>query len=237
MKSFCAWWNSMASPPTMCTSSSPDPSPPRAKSTARNCRSVRRQLQGGALVTSFTAYQPRTFALRLGAAPAKVDRRCFAAGDAALRSRRRQQRRYEDHRRLRRPRATRCPPRCCLRTLEFNGVQFKLAPAGTGKPERRGRQGTEHRAARRPLQPRIRAGRCRGRRSERRVPRRRQSRADVKVEDWGGFIGQWDTRLWKPRPQESSRAGRRARQRLGHDTVAPRLGSFGQSRHVGQSND
>ncbi len=32
--------------------------------------------------------------------------------------------------------------------------------------------------------------------------------ANLTVEDWGGFIGQWDTRLWKPRPLTIQRGGR-----------------------------
>jgi alpha-mannosidase len=28
------------------------------------------------------------------------------------------------------------------------------------------------------------------------------------IEDWGGFIGQWDTRLWKPRPDSITEGGR-----------------------------
>ena len=31
--------------------------------------------------------------------------------------------------------------------------------------------------------------------------------AKLDVEDWGGFIGQWDYRLWKPRPHRSPSAG------------------------------
>jgi alpha-mannosidase len=31
--------------------------------------------------------------------------------------------------------------------------------------------------------------------------------ADLTVENWGGFIGQWDTRLWKPRPKEIAGRG------------------------------
>jgi alpha-mannosidase len=34
----------------------------------------------------------------------------------------------------------------------------------------------------------------------------------VDVEDWGGFIGQWDTRLWKPRPDSITEGGGRSRE-------------------------
>ncbi len=30
--------------------------------------------------------------------------------------------------------ATRCPRRCCPRTIKYHGVEFKLAPAKTGTP-------------------------------------------------------------------------------------------------------
>jgi alpha-mannosidase len=34
-----------------------------------------------------------------------------------------------------------------------------------------------------------------------------QHPVELTIEDWGGFIGQWDTRLWKPRPDSVTEGG------------------------------
>ena len=62
----------MANRSRMFESRSTRRSPPRAKSTGRSSRSGAATVNGGALVTSFSAYQPRTFAVKLAAPPAKV---------------------------------------------------------------------------------------------------------------------------------------------------------------------
>jgi alpha-mannosidase len=36
------------------------------------------------------------------------------------------------------------------------------------------------------------------------------------IEDWGGFIGQWDTRIWKPRPDSVTQGGGRNSQAGAH---------------------
>jgi alpha-mannosidase len=85
-------------------------------------------------------------------------------------------------------------------TIDYDGVQFHLAPAGTGK---------------------VDAVVAKGQKIE--LPAGRYNRvyvlaaadgdqnvefhagdkaAKLDVEDWGGFIGQWDTRQWKPKPLE-----------------------------------
>ncbi len=60
-------------------------------------------VNGGSLVTSFSAYQPRTFAVRLAASRAKVAGGAFRAGNVAIRPRNGQQRRHAVGRRIRRP--------------------------------------------------------------------------------------------------------------------------------------
>ena len=181
-------------------------------------------VQGGALVTSFTAYQPRTFALRLGAAPAKVaavtSRPVTLAYDLAAAS-------NDDT-----PitggfdgQGNALPAEMLPQNLNFGGVQFKLAAEGSGKPDAVVAKGQNIE---------LPAGRFNrvyvlasavgdqdasftvGGKTER-----------VKVEDWGGFIGQWDTRLWNPRP-ESRNAGP---QRQRHP-VPPKLGCLRQPRRV-----
>jgi alpha-mannosidase len=79
--------------------------------------------------------------------------------------------------------------------LSFGGVDFKLAPAATGTPNvvvARGQtiqlpEGKFNRvyflaASEGDDQEEFRVG---------------SSATKVNVQDWGGFIGQWDTRVWK----------------------------------------
>ncbi len=149
----------------------------------------------GALVTSFTAYQPRTFALTLGPAPARVTAAhsvpvslhydlATASNDGA-------------------PvtggfdgKGNALPAEMLPSRIAFNGVEFQLAPASTG--------------AANALVP---AGQTIS------LPRGNYNRIYVlaasadgdqdaafkvgdqehtlTIEDWGGFIGQWDDRQWQ----------------------------------------
>ena len=62
----------------------------------------RAQVSRGALIASFRAYQPRTFAVRLGARAGQAGNGPIAAGGAAIRPGRRQQRRHKIRGRIRR---------------------------------------------------------------------------------------------------------------------------------------
>ncbi len=115
-------------------------------------------VQSGALVTSFTAYQPRTFALKLGAAPAKVA--AVASKPVALQ--------YDlaaasnDDTKTAGgfdAKGDALPAEMLPSTLEFDGVEFHLAPAGTGKANAVVAKGQKTRPARGTLQPCLRARR------------------------------------------------------------------------------
>jgi alpha-mannosidase len=157
-------------------------------------------LKGGALETSFTAYQPRTFALKLGTAPAKLsptrstpvaltydtaaasndDTKTVggfdAAGDALA--------------------AEMLP-----QSLTFNDVKFTLAPAATGKPDAVTAKGqTVSLPAGAYNRVYVLAASNDGdQQAAFEVGKKSET---VTVENWGGFIGQWDTREWKPEPSE-----------------------------------
>ncbi len=157
-------------------------------------------VEGGALVTSFTAYQPRTFALKLGAAPGKVtaiaSKPVSLHYDLATAS-------NDDTKTVGGfdAKGDALPAEMLPSTLEFNGVKFDLAPAGTGKLNAVVAKGQklELPSGRYNRVYVLAAATGGDQNAEFRVG---EKRADVTVEDWGGFIGQWDTRLWKPRPQE-----------------------------------
>jgi alpha-mannosidase len=168
----------------------------------------------GALETSFNPYQPRTFALKLSPSSARttdvesqsVDLKydLAAASDDDTKS----TGGFDKE-------GNALPAEMLPEELNLNGVQFRLAPAGTGKPDAviakgqvidlpagdfnrvyviaasaHGDQGAVFRVGAHPV--------------------------NLTIEDWGGFIGQWDTRLWKPRPDSVTEGGGRFSQVPAH---------------------
>lgn len=151
-------------------------------------------VQDGAIVTSFSAYQPRTFAVRLAESPAKA---------AAVRSAP-----VELHYTL----ATATndgrhapggfdgkndafPAEMLPGEIQFNGVTFKLANARTGTPNAivaKGQSialpsGNFNRVY-------LLAASAEG--DQKAAFEAGGKTADLTIEDWGGFIGQWDDRTW-----------------------------------------
>jgi alpha-mannosidase len=154
----------------------------------------------GALVTSFTAYQPRTFALRLASSPAKLtpiqSQPVALQYDLAVAS-------NDDTKTIGGGfdgKGNALPAEMLPEHLNYHGVQFDLAPAKTGSPNAVIAKGqTIHLPAGHFNRVYILAASADGdqtasfRVGEREVP--------LDIEDWGGFIGQWDTRVWKPLPE------------------------------------
>ena len=81
--------------------------------------------------------------------------------------------------------------------LNLDGVSFKLAPAATGKADALVAKGQ---AIELPAgdfnRVYVLAASADG--DQQAVFRAGPNAEKVTVEDWGGFIGQWDTRVWKP---------------------------------------
>ena len=152
----------------------------------------------GVLETSFTPYQPRTFALRLGEVPAQMQKAesqpvelqytlaTASNNDTATVGG------FDS-------KGDALPAEMLPSELNFNGVRFQLAEAATGKPDAivasgqtiRLPAGTFNRVY-------ILAASSDGDQKATFVAGNRPE--TVTVEDWGGFIGQWDTREWKPAP-------------------------------------
>lgn len=160
----------------------------------------------GVLETSFTPYQPRTFAIKLGAPPAWVrpveskpvpihyglaaastdDTRSVGGFDS---------------------KGNALPAEMLPQLVDFNGVVFRLAPAATGGADAVIASGQEI-----PL-PRgdfnrvyLLAASADG---DQKATFKAGDRATTLIiQDWGGFIGQWDTRLWKPEPDTVTVHGR-----------------------------
>lgn len=160
----------------------------------------------GQLETSFRPYQPRTFALKLGSAPTHAN--AVASQPVTL------------HYNLAAAtnddspssegfdgKGDALPAEMLPTTLAFRGVDFQLAPAGNGKMNAvvaKGQtielpSGDFNRVY-------ILAASDDGDQSA--VFRLGRHSDEVTVENWGGFIGQWDTRLWKPEPDTTTVYGR-----------------------------
>jgi alpha-mannosidase len=151
-------------------------------------------VRGGALITSFSAYQPRTFAVRLAASPVKV---------AAVNSKPVP---------LRYDLATASndgtesdggfdgkgnalPAEMLPAQITFNDVQFQLAPAKTGSPNAVVAKGqTIDLPAGHYVRVYVLAASADG--DQKATFKIGETPVDLNVEDWGGFIGQWDDRQW-----------------------------------------
>ncbi|HEX3437384.1 MAG TPA: glycoside hydrolase family 38 C-terminal domain-containing protein [Pseudacidobacterium sp.] len=152
----------------------------------------------GALETSFNAYQPRTFALKLGAPPARLDgvksEPVTLKYDLAAAS--------EDDTKSTGgfdAKGNALPAEMLSPDLKFSGVDFQLAPGGASKPDAVVAQGqTIHLPAGNYNKVYILAASDDG--DQKATFTVGKKPVEVTVEDWGGFIGQWDTRLWKPAP-------------------------------------
>src|SRR5580700_4280460 len=151
-------------------------------------------VSGGALVTSFSAYQPRTFAVKLAAAPTRVasvhsvpvplhydvatastdgtksDRGFDGKGDAL-------------------------PAEMLPAEIAFNDVQFQLAPAKSGSPNAVIAKGqTIDLPAGHYNRVYLLEASADG--DQKTTFKIGDTRVDLNVENWGGFIGQWDDRQW-----------------------------------------
>jgi alpha-mannosidase len=152
-------------------------------------------VKDGALVTSFTAYQPRTFALSLDAPPTHV----MAAhsvpvpltydlaaasntGDAVTGG-------MDGH-------GNALPAEMLPSTIDYHGVAFHLASAHTGTPDALVAKGqTIPIPAGDYNRVFILAAAVDGDQDAAFHVGDRTS--TLKIEDWGGFIGQWDDRVWQ----------------------------------------
>ncbi|MHB8215210.1 MAG: alpha-mannosidase [Candidatus Sulfotelmatobacter sp.] len=148
----------------------------------------------GVLVTSFTAYQPRTFAIRLGLPPTKVA--AVRSVPLALRYNlatatndgTKSQTGFDD-------RGNSLPAEMLPSQITFNDVQFQLASAKTGAPNALVPKGQTidlpagHRNRLYILAASADA-------DQKATFKLGGTRVDLNIQNWGGFIGQWDDRTW-----------------------------------------
>jgi alpha-mannosidase len=151
-------------------------------------------LNKGELVTSFSAYQPRTFALKLSAAPTKVAKvhsvpvalhydLATASNDGT-----KSDAGFDG-------KGNSLPAEMLPTQLTFNDVQFQLAPAKTGSPNAVVAKGqtidlpTGH-------HNRVYVLAASADSDQKAAFKVGSSTVELNIQNWGGFIGQWDDRQW-----------------------------------------
>ena len=165
-------------------------------------------LVDGALQTSFKPYQPRTFALKLGNAPmheaAITSQPVTLSYDLAVAS-------NDDTRTVGGfdTQGDAMPAEMLPAALKIDGVGFTLAPSGTGKLNAvvaKGQSITLPEGNYNKVY--LLAASANG--DQHATFQVGKTPVSLTIEDWGGFIGQWDTRVWKPKPDFVTEGGGRS---------------------------
>ncbi len=159
-------------------------------------------VSNGILVTSFTPYQPRTFALRLGTPVAKLNtvksQPVKLNYDLAVAS-------NDDTKTAGGGfdgTGKAMPAEMLPSKLQYNNVEFELAPAKTGTPNAvvaKGQtitlpEGHYNRVY-------ILAASTDG--DQDAIFQLGEKKVNLNIQNWTGFIGQWDTRLWKSQQERN----------------------------------
>lgn len=152
------------------------------------------EVSGGALVTSFSAYQPRTFAVKLGPPPAKVAgvrsvpvslkyEVAVASNDGVHSATG-----FDG-------KGNALPAEMLPAQITFNDVQFRLAPATTATPNAVVARGqTIELPPGRYNRVYVLAASAEG--DQKASFKTGSKNVGLTIQDWGGFIGQWDDRQW-----------------------------------------
>lgn len=149
---------------------------------------------GGDLVTSFGAYQPRTFAVKLASSPTKIaDVRSrpvdlsydLAAasndGDASTAG-------FDG-------KGDALPAEMLPAQIAFHGVAFRLAPAKTGTPDAIAAKGQTIQLPEGNYN-RVYLLAASDDDDQKATFEAGSNKAELNIENWGGFVGQWDDRMW-----------------------------------------
>jgi alpha-mannosidase len=152
-------------------------------------------VHSGALATSFTAYQPRTFAIKLAASSSKIapieSRPVELSYDLAASSNdgTKSAGGFDAQGRA-------LPAEMLPADIDFNGVRFHLATSHTGTPDAVVAKGQ---AIQLPAgeydSVYLLAASADG--DQNAAFRVGGKSVNLNVQDWGGFVGQWDNRVWR----------------------------------------
>ncbi len=175
-------------------------------------------ISGGELVTSFSAYQPRTFAVKLAAAKAKIGEvqstavtlpyDTVAASQAASQS----TTGFDSH-------GNAYPAEMLPASVSFDNVTFQLGTGGRNAVSANGQ--TIQLPAGKYNRVYLLASAING--DQKATLGAGDASVDLNIEDWGGFIGQWDDRKWVAKDVERPARGRRPA-RKEHDDYAEMTG-------------
>jgi alpha-mannosidase len=150
---------------------------------------------GGKLVTWFTPFQPRTFAVKLALAAAKAapvySKPVTLAYDLAVASAdgTKSATGFDAH-------GNTFPAEMLPLKLSYNGVQFDLAPARTGTPNAVIARGQTIDLPAGQFNRIFLIAAADG--DQKATFRMGDKSTDLTIQNWGGFIGSWDDRVWKP---------------------------------------
>ncbi len=161
------------------------------------------KLDNGALVTSLGAYQPRTFALKLAApnakAPLTQSQPVTLDYDLSVASRRNRPADGSFDWAPNNQGASQgkaLPAEMLPREISFAGIRFKLAPADQGKPNAVVAHGQTI-----TLPPgkynRVYLLAAAANGDQKATFRAGDKSVDLTIQDWTGFVGQWDDRIWR----------------------------------------
>ena len=151
-------------------------------------------VDGGALIASFSAFQPRTFAVRLAPAPAQAAAvhsepvKLHYDLATATNDGEKSQGGFDG-------KGDALPAEMLPGEITFNDVRFHLAPAKTGVPNAMKANGQTI-----ALPPgnhnRVYLLAASADGDQKAMFKAGNTSVELNVEDWGGFIGQWDDRQW-----------------------------------------
>jgi alpha-mannosidase len=159
------------------------------------------EVSHGELMTSFTPYQPRTFALRLGPATKKLaavtSRPVKLDYDVAVASNDDTKTGGEGFDGT----GKAMPAEMLPSTIKYQDVEFELVPAKTGVPNAIAAKGqTISLPAGSFNRIYILAASADG--DQNATFYVDNKKVDLKIQDWTGFVGQWDRRIWKNQPEQ-----------------------------------
>jgi alpha-mannosidase len=169
-------------------------------------------IQNGDLVASFDAYQPRTFAVKLAPPQAKVaapESRAVAlsydASVATLGGKPGEGCFDCDLNRQTSEQGNALPAEMLPPQIAYGGIQFQLAPASLGRPDAVTAQGQKIQLPSGSFNRLYLLAAAYDGDQEATfevASASTVSRIGLKIEDWGGYIGQWDTRTWTEKKVE-----------------------------------
>ncbi|MBV8890521.1 MAG: alpha-mannosidase [Acidobacteria bacterium] len=180
------------------------------------------RISEGALVTSFSAYQPRTFALKLASRPTNepgthsTPLELQYTIEAASNDGTATEGGFDGA-------GNALPAEMLPQEMMFNDVKFQLAPAKTGVPDAVAANGQTIDLPSRGHYNRVYVLAASADGDQQGTFEAGDRKIDLNIQSWNGFIGQWDDRQWIPKDVSIPARGLRPA-RVEHDDYAQMTG-------------